>query len=164
MKRIGILVLILGCVGVLLAHPHFQKEITVDLPGTKVTLHFQTVPANEEHVKNVPIGGFITPRGPQLNLSAGTQAGSVSIPAGDYTVGVIRKAQNDWAVALFPGRLGRGQTPTESELIVLDSMFSDHEGMAEHLRVDITPGHGKLEGHATLLIEFGSLSCFGAIT
>lgn len=163
MKRIGICLVVLLCIGGLFAHPHFRKEISVDLDGTKATVAYQTVPANEDLANNVAVGSFITPRAPQLSLSADMQSGSVSIPAGDYTVGVVRKADKDWSVALFKGRPARGQNVTEADVIQLDSMFSDSEVHAEHMRLDITPGHGKLEGKAVLLIEFGSLSCAGAL-
>ena len=164
MKRIAVLVLILACVGGLYAHPHFRKEVTADLEGTKATITYGTTPSNEAHIGNVAVGSFVTPRGPRLSLSADLMAGSTKIAAGEYTIGVVRKADKDWAIALFPGRLGRGQTPSASELIELDSMFSANDGNAEHMLLDITPGHGKFEGRAVLTLKFGSLTCAGALT
>ncbi len=164
MKRILVLLLILACVGGVFAHPHFRKTVTADLAGTKATITYATTPSNEAHIGNVAVGDFVTPRGPRLNLSAEITAGSATIPAGEYTIGVVRKADKDWAIALFPGRLGRGQTPSASELIVLDSMFSGDDGSAEHMLLDITPGHGKFEGRAVLTLKFGSLTCAGALS
>lgn len=165
MKKFAFLVLVVLGTTVLMAHPHFRKTVTVALPGgVEATISYQTVPGNEMHAENAQIGSFITPRGPRLTLSGELRAGSVSLPAGEYTIGVVKNGASDWTLALYPGRLGRRETPDVSKLIKLDSMFSDSSGKTEHLLVDITPGHGKFEGKAVLTVKFGKLFLDGALT
>jgi hypothetical protein len=164
--RISLLLLALICAASLvLAHPHFNKTITAKLPGgADVTIAYNTTPANEEHTTKAAVGSFLTPRRPTLKLSAEVKAGSVTIPAGDYTIGVVKNSADDWTMALFPGQVPRGQTPDASKLIKLESMYSNAEGKAPHMLIDISPGHGKFEGRAVLTIHFGSLFLAGALS
>ena len=99
-----------------------------------------------------------------LKLSAEIKAGAVTIPAGEYTIGVIKNSEKDWTMALYPGAVARGETPDVAKTIKLDSMFSSAHGPAEHMLVDITPGHGKLEGRAVLTLHFGNLFLSGALS
>ena len=66
--------------------------------------------ATEAHV-----GAFVTPRRPVLKLSAALKTGSVTVPAGEYTVGVIKNADRDWTMALYPGVLARADKPDVGE-------------------------------------------------
>ncbi len=148
-----------------LAHPHFNKTVTVSLPGgVEATITYGTTPANEMHAANAKVGEFVTPRQPRLKVSADLKAGSVTIPAGEYIIGVIKNSENDWTMALYAGQLGRGAKPETSKLIKLDSMYSSAAGKAEHMLVDISPGTGKLEGRAVLTLHFGSMFLAGALT
>jgi hypothetical protein len=106
----------------------------------------------------------LTPRNPMLKLSGEVKAGAVTIPAGDYTIGVIKIAENDWTMALYPGRIPRGQSPDMSQMIKLESLFSTSEGKAPHMLIDISPGYGKFEGRACLTLHFGSLFLSGALS
>jgi hypothetical protein len=152
----------------LIAHPHFDKSINVKLPaGQQLTVAYNTTPANEALATNAPTGAFVTPRAPQLTLSAPLKAGSTSVPAGQYTIGVIKVNANDWTMALFPGKPTgpRGSVPASDmgKVIKLDSMFNASAGTAEHMLIDITPGHGKFEGKAVLTLHFGKLHLSGAL-
>ena len=165
MKRLSLLGVVLVGTTVVLAHPHFRKTLTVDLPtGVEASISYRTVPANEIHATSAQVGSFVTPRAPRLTLSGELSAGSLTIPAGEYTIGVIKNSAEDWTMALYPGRLGRREAPDTSKLIKLDSTYSGSEGTTEHLLIDIAPGHGRLEGRAVLLIEFGSMTCAGALS
>lgn len=165
MRRLKLLGMILLATTMLMAHPHFRKTVTVELPGgIQATISYQTVAANETHAEDAPVGSFVTPRGPRLTLSAEVKAGSVTLPAGEYTVGAIKNGANDWTMALYPGRLGRRETPDMSKMIKLDSIFSDSRGTAEHLVVDITPGYGKFQGQAVLTLQFGRLFLDGVLS
>ena len=165
MRKIGVFVLVLVGASVLMAHPHFNKQIIAQLPGgVEATISFQTVPANEEHTQGAAIGSFLTPRSPSLNLSGELRVGSLTIPAGDHIIGVIKNSAEDWTLALYPGQIGRGETPDSSRFIKLDSMFSRTSEAVEHLTIDINPGHGRLEGKAVLIINFGTLSLHGALS
>ena len=151
------LALFVSTVG-LLAHPHFNKTIVVKLPaGVEATLAYNTTPANESHAKDAAVGSFLTPRRPTLKLSGEVTAGSVTIPAGEYTIGVLKNGESDWSMALYPGRVSRGQAPDTSKLIKLESMFESGAGTAGHMLIDITPGSGKFEGKAVLTLHFGSM-------
>ena len=164
MRKVGILVFILLGATILSAHPHFNKQITAQLPGdVEATITYQTVPANEEHTNAAPNGSFVTPRSPRLTLSGDLMAGSLSIPAGQYIIGVVKNSASDWTLALYPGTLGQGETPADSDLLKLDSMFFTVTEPIEHLTLDITPGHGKHEGKAVLTINFGSMAVHGAL-
>lgn len=165
MKKLTFLAIVVMGTALLVAHPHFAKSITVDLPsGVQATISYRTTPANETHARNAQTGTFITPRGPRLTLSGEVTAGSVTLPAGEYTIGVIKNGASDWTMALYPGRIGRRDTPDMSKVIKLDSMFSSSSGNAPHLVVDIQPGHGKFEGKAVLSLQFGSLFLDGALS
>ena len=149
----------------LVAHPHCNKTITVTLPGgAEAIIAYNTTPANESHAREAAVGSFLTPRRPTLKLSVDVTAGSQVIPAGDYTIGVLKNGENDWTMALLPGVLARGQSPDTSKLIKLDSMFSSEMGTAPHMLIDISPGSGKFEGKAVLTLHFGSLFLAGSLS
>jgi hypothetical protein len=169
MKRVGSTLLLLAVVVLgahpALAHPHFQKTITVKLPsGTEATLTYGTTPANEMRAAEVKVGAFVTPRRPMLKLSAELKAGAITLPAGDYTIGVIKNGESDWTMALYPGALDRAATPDPAKIIKLDSVYSGTQGKAEHMLLDITPGEGKFEGKAVLTLHFGSMFLAAALT
>jgi hypothetical protein len=150
--------------GVAFAHPHFNKTVTASLPqGVELTITYNTTPANEVHAQNAKVGEFVTPRRPGLKLSAELKTDKVTLPAGEYTIGVIKNGDKDWTLALYPGRLQRGDTPDTAKAIKLDSMFSADKGTAEHMLIDVTPGHGKFEGKAVLTLHFGSLFLVGVL-
>jgi hypothetical protein len=147
----------------LLAHPHFKKTVTAKIGSVDATIAYQTVPSNEMHTQNAKVGSFMTPRA-QLTLSGELKAGAVSLPAGEYTIGAIKNGDKEWTMALYPGRLARGTEPDMSKMIKLDSLFSSTHGQAEHMSVDITPGHGKQDGKAVLVLHFGTLYLAGALS
>jgi hypothetical protein len=150
---------------VALAHPHFDKTITCKLPGgAEATIAYNTTPANETHADNAKVGEFVTPRRPSLKLSAEVKAGAVTLPAGEYTIGVIKNSPTDWTMALYKGGLARGATPDMANVIKLDSSYSSSAGTADHMLVDITPGKGKFEGKAVLTLHFGKLFLEGALS
>jgi hypothetical protein len=147
-----------------LAHPHFNKTVTVSLPGgVEAKITYNTTPANEERAASATVGEFVTPRGPVLELSGDVTAGSVALAAGQYTIGVVKDAPDDWTLALYPGRLGRGEKADPAKVIKLDSEFSKDKGPAPHMLIDITPGSGTLEGKPVLTLHFGSLFLAGAL-
>jgi hypothetical protein len=151
--------------GLALAHPHFQKTVTCKLPGgAEATISYITTPANMTHATEAAVGAFITPRAPKLNLSADVMAGGATIPAGDYTIGVIKNGADDWTMGLYKGTLARGTQPDMSQVIKLDSIYLKSNGDAEHMLVDITPGSGKFEGKAVLTLHFGTMFLEGALS
>lgn len=144
------------------AHPHFNKTISTKLPnGAEASIAYNTTPANLTHAESAAVGTFITPRRPTLELSA---AASPDIPAGKYTIGVIKNGDDDWTLALYKGELGSGDTPDMANVIKLDSMYSSSMGNAEHMLIDITPGSGKFEGKAVLTLHFGTMFVAGALS
>jgi hypothetical protein len=147
------------------AHPHFNKTVTAKLPsGADATITYNTTPANEVHASKAAVGTFVTPRRPMLKLSAEVKAGAVTIPAGEYTIGVIKNSETDWTMALYAGAVERGATPDVAKTIKLESEFSAKHGPAEHMLIDITPGDGKLAGRAVLTLHFGTLFLSGALS
>lgn len=148
-----------------LAHPHFNKTITCALPGgAEATIAYNTTPANMSHAENAEVGTFITPRRPTLKLSADVTIGGVTIPAGEHTIGVVKNGANDYVMALYKGGLPRGTEPDMAQVVKLDSMYSSDAGTAEHMLIDITPGHGKFEGKAVLTLHFGTMFLAGALS
>jgi hypothetical protein len=148
-----------------LAHPHFNKSVNTKLPsGADATISYQTVPANEAHATDAAAGSFITPRNPKLTLSAAIMSGTVSVPAGEYTIGVIKNGNNDYTMALYKGTPPRGAAPDMAQMIKLDSMYSTAMGTSHHLLIDITPGDGKFEGKAVLTLHFGTMYLAGALS
>lgn len=145
------------------AHPHFDKSIVAKLPsGAEVTITYNTTPANESHASSAPVNVFVSPRNPQLRVSAALRAGNVSVPQGTYTIGVVKNSDSSWSMALFPGT--PGGTVDMTQVIKLDSMFESSAGEAEHMLIDVTPGRGRLEGKAVLTLHFGSLFLAGALS
>ena len=165
MKRTLALTILAGAAAsAALAHPHFNKTVTAKLPGgVEAKITYNTTPANEARAQSAAVGEFVTPRGPRLELSGEVKAGEATLAAGEYTIGVIKNAENDWTLALYPGRLGRGEKPDAAKVIRLDSVFSSDKGKAGHMLLDITPGDGKFEGKAILTLHFGSLFLAGAL-
>jgi hypothetical protein len=148
-----------------LAHPHFNKSVNAKLPsGADATISYQTVPANEAHATDATAGSFITPRNPKLTLSAAVMSGTVNVPAGEYTIGVIKNGDDDYTMALYKGTPPRGAAPDMAQMIKLDSMYSTAMGPAHHLLIDISPGEGKFEGKAVLTLHFGSMFLAGALS
>lgn len=145
------------------AHPHFNKAITATVDGVEMTIKYNTTPANEVQADKAAKGVFVTPRGPRITLAADLKsADKVMLAAGEYTIGVI-KNDTDWTLALYPGAVARGTTPDPAKVIKLESMFDPKAGVAEHMLVDVTPGHGKFEGKAVLTIHFGNLFLAGKL-
>ena len=146
------------------AHPHFNKTVTATLPqGVELTITYNTTPANETRAASAKVGEFVSPRGPVLKLSGEVKTEKATVPAGEYTIGVIKNGEKDWTLALYPGRLARGQAPETAKAIKLDSMFEPGKGTAEHMLIDVTPGHGRFEGKAVLTLHFGSLFLSGLL-
>lgn len=146
------------------AHPHFNKTVTAKLPsGVDVTISYNTTPSNEALARDAKVGEFVTPRRPTLKVSGELKGESVTIPAGEYTIGVVKNGDKDWTMALYPGALARGATPEPGKLLKLESLFESDKGTAEHMLVDVTPGHGKFEGKATLTLHFGGLFLAGVL-
>lgn len=168
MKRLVAILIVLAVVlapSMGLAHPHFNKTITCQLPGgAEATIAYNTTPANVTHAETAKVGEFITPRRPSLKLSADVVAGSATLPAGEYTIGVVKNGPNDFVMALYKGGLARGATPDMANVIKLDSVYSSNAGSAEHMLIDITPGKGKFEGKAVLTLHFGTLFLEGALS
>lgn len=146
-----------------LAHPHFNKTVTAKIGDAEATISYNTTPANLDHAKNADVGSFITPRRPSLKLSSDVMSGGTTVPAGEYTIGVIKNGADDWTMALYKGGLSRGMEPDMANVIKLDSMYSSNEGNAEHMLIDIIPGHGKFEGKAVLTLHFGTMFLAGAL-
>jgi hypothetical protein len=164
-KRLASRTLILIFMGAtLMAHPHFRKTVAVKLGTVDATVSYQTVPSNEMHAQNAKVGAFVTPGRPRLTLSGELKAGASALPAGEYTIGVIKNSDKDWTMVLYPGQLARGAEPDMSKVIKLDSVFSTTHGAAEHLLVDISPGHGKQDGKAILVLHFGNLYLAGTLS
>ena len=165
MKRLTFLAFLVLGTTLALAHPHFSKKVTVVLPGdVEASISYGTLPANETHTDQAEVGSFMTPRRPALTLGGDVKAGSVTIPAGDYTIGVIKNSASNWGMVLLPGKLSRGETPDLSNMIKLDSHYSTAHGNSAHLRIDIEPGHGDFEGKAVLSIAFGSMFLEAALS
>ena len=158
--------IVLGLVAsVALAHPHFNKTVTATLsPGVDVTITYNTTPANETHAQTAKVGDFVTPRRPVLKLSAELKTEKATLPAGEYTIGVIKNGEKDWTMALYPGVPARGETPDPAKILKLESQFETDKGTAEHMLIDLTPGHGKFEGRAVLTLHFGTLFLAGALS
>jgi hypothetical protein len=103
MKRTVLALLPALAVTSALAHPHFGKTVTAKLPsGAEVTITYQTTPANEMQAQNLKPGEFASPRRPMLKVSAELKTGAVTIPAGDYAIGVIKNSDKDWAARARP--------------------------------------------------------------
>jgi len=164
-KVAGIASLTLAVATLAVAHPHLRKSVNVELSdGQEATVNFVTVPSNEELARAVQVGAFATPGGARLTLSADVTAGDRTIAAGEYTVGALRKGESDWVLALYPGSVGRGETPDTSKLIHLESAFTADAGTVHHLVVDVEPGSGTLEGRVTLVLHYGSMQLSGALS
>ncbi len=169
MKRIAAVCFVLTLIPLVAvqapAHPHLLKTVTVNLsPGVQATLEYITVPANETYAAQAAVGEFLsTRRAPRLKLSGEVKTATVTIPAGDYAIGVIKNGTGDYTMALYPGQIPTGEKPDASKLIKLDSLYSESMGKAEHMLIDIMPGPGKFEGKAVLVWHFGSLYLAGAL-
>jgi hypothetical protein len=167
-KRCVAILIVLAVVwapSVAFAHPHFNKTITCALPGgAEATIAYNTTPANVTHAETAKVGEFITPRRPSLKLSADVTAGGVTLPAGEYTIGVVKTGPNDFVMALYKGGLPRGATPDAANVIKLESAYSGSVGSADHMLIDITPGKGKFEGKAVLTLHFGTLFLEGVLS
>jgi hypothetical protein len=151
------------CAALVVAHPHFNKTVSVKLPsGAEATITYNTTPANEATAAKAAVGAFVTPRRPRLKVSAELTAGSTKVPAGEYVIGVIKNSDKDWTMALYPADAPR--ETDMSKVIKLDSLYSGSEGHADHMLIDITPGKGKFEGKAVLTLHFGTMFLAGALS
>ncbi len=164
MKKVLILSVVMLTATALVAHPHFQKTTTAKLSeDVEVSISFFTVPANMEHVAKIGNGEFVSPGLPKFETGTAITAGGASVPAGTYTVGIIKNGADDWTMVLSPGELAFGDSPDMSKLIKLDSMFTEGNDPTGHLVVDVFPGEGKFEDKAVILIGFGTMWVHGLI-
>jgi hypothetical protein len=148
-----------------MAHPHFNKTVIVKLPsGVEATITYNTTPANEANATKTAVSSFVTPRQPKLKLSGEIKAGEVTIPAGEYIIGCVKNAEDDWTLALYAGTIARGTPPDMTKVIKLPSLFNKGAGIAPHMLIDISPGTGKFEGKAVLTLHFGTLFLAGALS
>jgi len=166
MKRSFAVVACLGLATFVSAHPHFNKTITADLPGgVQAVITYNTTPSNEGRATSAPVGIFTSPRNPKLKLSADLKAGDkVVASAGEYIIGVVKNSDTDWTMALYNGALARGAQPDPTKVIKLESIFESKIAPADHMLIDITPGHGKFEGRAVLTLHFGTLFLSGSLS
>ncbi len=144
-------------------HPHLQKTVTTKVGDVETKLSYFTAPANMEHIENVKKGAF-NPSFCTVEFSADITVGDATIAAGSYTVGAIMNGENDWSLALYPGRPARGQEPDMSKVIKLDSLFEKTEQGSAHIYFDIMPGHGSQEGKATLIWHYGNYYLSGTLS
>ncbi len=144
-------------------HPHISKTVTAELGENKLTLSYFTAPANMEHVEKVKEGDMAMGFG-SLECSEDLEIGESKIPAGKYSIGAIKEGEDSWTLALYPGRPGRGEAADVEKAILLESMNSTDMGDTGHVSFDIMPGHGDLEGKATLVWHFGNMYLAGAIS
>ena len=72
-------------------------------------------------------------------------------------------SETDWTMALYPGVIARGAVADPTKIMKLESVFDPKAGPAEHMLIDITPGHGKFEGKAVLTLHFGGLFLSGLL-
>lgn len=164
MKKVLILSVAMLIATTLVAHPHFQKTTTAKLSDdVEVSLTFFTVPTNMDHIAGIGDGEFVSPGLPKFTTGTALTAGSASIPAGTYTVGVIKNGSEDWTMALSPGELAFGDSPDMSKLIKLDSGYSTSKDDTSHLVVDIFPGEGEFDGKAVILLGFGTMWVQGLV-
>lgn len=164
MKNVLVLAVVMLTATSLVAHPHFQKTTSAKLTeDLEVSLSFFTVPANMAHVAEIANGEFVSPGLPKFVSSAAISAGGASIPAGTYTVGVIKNGAEDWTMVLSPGELAFGDSPDMSKLIKLDSAYNKSNDDSGHLVVDVFPGEGQYEGKAVILLGFGTMWVQGLI-
>ena len=165
MKKNVLVLLFVSAAATVLAHPHFNNTISAKLPsGADVSITYNTTPSNEMHAQSAKVGEFVSPRRPTIKLSAEVKSDKVTIPAGEYTIGVVKNSDKDWTMALFPGTPARGAAVDMTKVIKLDSMLEAGKGTAEHMLVDLTPGHGKFEGKAVLTLHFGTLFLSGLLS
>jgi len=164
MKKVLILSVVMLTATALVAHPHFQKTTTAKLSeDVEVSISFFTVPANMENVAKIGDGEFVSPGLPRFEIGTAITAGGASVPAGTYTVGIVKNGADDWTMVLSPGELAFGDSPDMSKLIKLDSMFATGNDPTGHLVVDIFPGEGKFEGKAVVLIGYDTMWVHGLI-
>ena len=158
MKRLIVFGLFFVATGALTAHPHIGKTVTATLPGgTEVSVSYSMTPAGEIDPAAAPVDTFINPWAPLLRVSQPVHSGSVDIPVGMYTLGLIKSGSGDWTLALHPGRLRQKEIPLGPKVTRLDSVFSSSEGMADHLVVDFSLGRDKLEGKVVVTFHLGSI-------
>ncbi len=165
MKKLAVFSVPLLAASLAVAHPHLELITTTTLPGdVEVSVAFYTNPVNMPLAEKAANGAFLTPGMPVLKISADLKAGSVSIPAGTYTVGAIKNIMDSWTMALSPGELGEGETADMSKLIKLDSEFVKTSEPGEHSWVYIGPGQGKFEGKVAFEMRFGPLVLTGCLS
>lgn len=148
----------------LIGHPHFNKRVIVILPGgIEAIMAYRTIPVNNTHLDKVKVGDFVSPRGPRLTLTGEVMADSVKVTSGTYTVGMLRKANNNWSLVLSPGRLLKTVEPDRSKLIHLESTYSITREHTDHIEIDITPAPG-ISRDAVISFHFGKMLLTGVLT
>ena len=164
MKRAVFVGLVLLSAAGLMGHPHFNKRVIAILPGgIEAIMAYRTIPVNEAHLEKVQTGDIVSPRGPRLTLTGEVMAGSVKVTSGTYTVGMLKKAADNWTLVLSPGRLLKTVKPDRSKLIHLESTYSMVKEHAAHIEIDITPAPDKSR-NAVISFHFGQMLLQGVLT
>ena len=139
-------------------HSHLVKTVTANLPGpVEVSARYQTASAGEVNPDSTPAGKFMNVWAASLQVSEDVRSGATEIPAGRYTVGLIKKDSIDWTLALYPGRLGQKEAVVTPKMVLLDTLFSRSSGRSEHLAIDFNLGTGRFEGEVVLTFHLGTL-------
>ena len=95
-----------------LAHPHFQKSTSAELPGEiQASVSYFTVPGNETHAASTEVGAFVAPGLAKLELSKPAKVGATTVATGTYTVGAVKNSADSWSMVLAPGALKVGGAP-----------------------------------------------------
>ena len=155
---------LLGIVN-LSAHPHFNKRVRALLPGgIQAVVSYRTIPFKEMPLEELSVGDFASPRGPRLTLTNEVMAGSSKLVPGTYTIGVLKREQNDWSMVLTEGRILQNIDPDRSRFIHLESEFSRTKQVADHMEISIIPGSGRFKGMAVIIMHFGQNLLKGAFS
>jgi hypothetical protein len=117
----------------------------------------------QARARDTAVDTFVTPGRPVLKLSGDIKAGSVSVSAGEYAIGVVKKSGDEWGMALHPGSIAYGESADMSKLIKLDSSYSKASHTTEHMLIDISPGSGERAGSAVLTLHYGSMFLVGTL-
>lgn len=150
------------------AHPHFKKTITASInKGPELTLEHVTYPYNEDHLKEVKPGFVFHCGRAKLNISKEVESGKTKIPAGTYLLRAKAKSVDDWTLVLIPESAVKSQADMPKAVesaLALETKTLTGRPNAEHLELNITPGHSKAGDQLILSVSFGSRTVEGLLS
>ncbi len=134
-------------------HPHFAKEIKVNLPGqVEIKISHITATFDADGAEKMKIGGSWHLANAHLQTSAAVTIGGVKVTKGRHALKVRKAKDKSWELVLdTPGRFKARISESGKALA---TMHNPKSALFEHLSIDLQPSGHKSSTKMYLDVRF----------